>query len=102
MEFTTYLGHLEEIQDALVEPLVITDEWLSWTAEQQNELRAVVDKGQALFERVLRPKFDNAVYNGKTRAGVASIRAKGEYESKPGRKADTPTPAEIVARAMQR
>jgi len=102
MEFTRFTEYLEEIQEALVEPLVITDEWLSWTAEQQNEMRAVVDFGQALFERVLRPKFDNAVYNGKTRTGVASIRAKGEYESRPGRKADKPTPAEIVARAMQR
>ena len=101
-DFDSFVESLTEIRDGLVGPLVLTDEWLGWTVEEQIALRTVVDMGQALFERVLRPKFDNAQYAGKTKAGVKSIRNKGEYSSAPGRKAATPTAEEILARAMQR
>jgi hypothetical protein len=77
-----------------------TNDWVRLPAEVQQALRDFVNKGQALFEKVLRPKMDQAIWNGLAAPGVDSIRTKGEYESKPGRK--PPTAAEVLARATKR
>lgn len=96
----SYREVIAEMRDLLFDDVFSSNRWTTLPVEVQLELREFVDDGQVLFERILRPKLDNAIWNGLAGPGVESIRAKGEYESKPGRKA--PTSDEVFARMKKR
>lgn len=95
----TFDEYLDEMTEALFHDVHTTNNWTSADPDVQVHLRETLDSFIALTERVLRPKFDQAVWNGEAAPEVKSIRQKGEYENKPGRK--PPTAAEVLARAKR-
>lgn len=101
-EFETETEHVKDYFRELF-PTVSGTDWTTWTIEDALALRNFLNTGNVVFERLRRP-FDQTLYHGEgtipaaVLAKVEPIRAKGDYSTKPGRKALTPE--EILAKAL--
>lgn len=102
IDFDAHASALENVLSDLFDSVHTSNTWTTWPIEEQLALRSLINQGQAIFERVLRPKFDNVVYNGRVDARVKSIRTKGEYATRPGKPASVPTAEQVLANAMKR
>lgn len=69
-------------------PVIDSEEWVNWKAEDQAKLRWLVDKLSTVSGKV-RSGFDQTVWNGhdtgKVSTKIESIRARIVSDKKPGR-----------------
>ena len=83
INFSTIEATLTEVLTELF-PVIATGEWTSWSLEDQQALRALMNQGNATFGPVLRVPFDQTIYKGHVSGAVST-------EVKPIRAPKTPS-----------